>query len=89
MLNNTFTPEQIVAKLRQIEVLMSQRKTVLIAGKEAGIVDQTFYRWRNAASTTAPVAVGGGGIADLFVPARQAVCGSSRGWETTSESRRS
>jgi transposase-like protein len=35
-----------VAKLRQIEVLLSQGKTVPLACKEAGIVDQTFYRWR-------------------------------------------
>jgi putative transposase len=35
-----------VAKLRQIEVLVSQGKTVPVACKEAGIVDQTFYRWR-------------------------------------------
>jgi hypothetical protein len=37
-----YTPEQIVGELRQIEVLISQGKTVL----EAGIVKQTFYRWR-------------------------------------------
>jgi transposase-like protein len=42
----TFTPEQIVAKLRQIEVLLSRGKTVPLACKEAGIVDQTYYRWR-------------------------------------------
>ena len=46
MPKKTFTPEQIVAKLRQIEVLISQEKTVPQACKEAGIVDQTFYRWR-------------------------------------------
>jgi putative transposase len=46
MPKKTFTPEQIVAKLRQIEVLLSQGKTVPLACKEAGIVDQTFYRWR-------------------------------------------
>jgi len=46
MPKKSFTPEQIVAKLRQIEVLMSQGKTVPLACKEAGIVDQTFYRWR-------------------------------------------
>jgi len=46
MPKKTFTPEQIVGKLRQIEVLMSQGKTVPLACKEAGIVDQTFYRWR-------------------------------------------
>jgi hypothetical protein len=41
-----FTPEQIVTKLRQIEVLVSQGKTGPLACKEAGIVQQTFYRWR-------------------------------------------
>jgi putative transposase len=41
-----YTPEQIVGKLRQIEVLISQGKTVPVACREAGIVDQTFYRWR-------------------------------------------
>ena len=41
-----FTPEPIVGKLRQIEVLISQGKTVPVACREAGIVDQTFYRWR-------------------------------------------
>ena len=42
----TFTPEQIVGKLRQIEVLVSQSKTVRLACKEAGVTAQTFYRWR-------------------------------------------
>lgn len=46
MPKRTFTPEQIVGKLRQIEVLMGQGKTVTQAAKEAGITDQTFYRWR-------------------------------------------
>jgi putative transposase len=46
MPKRTFTAEQIVAKLRQMEVLMAQGKTVSQAAKEAGITDQTFYRWR-------------------------------------------
>lgn len=46
MPRKTFTPEQIVAKLRQIEVLVSQGHTVPLACKEAGIAEQTFYRWR-------------------------------------------
>ena len=46
MPNKAFTPEQIVGKLRQIEVLLSQGKTVSVAAREAGITDQTFYRWR-------------------------------------------
>ena len=46
MPKKTFTPEQIVGKLRQIEVLMSQGKTVSLACKDSGITDQTYYRWR-------------------------------------------
>ena len=46
MAKRTFTPEQIVAKLRQIEVQLSQGKTVALASKEAGVTEQTFYRWR-------------------------------------------
>jgi transposase-like protein len=46
MPKKTFTPEQIVATLRQIEVLVSQGKTVPLACKEAGISEQTYYRWR-------------------------------------------
>jgi putative transposase len=46
MPKKTFTPEQIVGKLRQIEVLVSQGKTVPVACKEGGITDQTYYRWR-------------------------------------------
>lgn len=38
--------EQIVVKLWQIEVLMGQGKTVALACKEAGISEQSFYRWR-------------------------------------------
>ena len=42
----TFTPEQIVAKLRQIEVVMSAGKAAALACKEADISEQTYYRWR-------------------------------------------
>lgn len=42
----TFTPEQIVTKLRQIEVLMSAGKAAALACKEADISEQTYYRWR-------------------------------------------
>jgi len=46
MPKKTYTPEQIVGKLRQIEVLIGQGKKVPLACREAGIVEQTFYRWR-------------------------------------------
>ena len=42
----SFTPEQIVAKLRQVEVLMASGKAAALACKEAGISEQTYYRWR-------------------------------------------
>ena len=40
------TPEQIVTLLRQIEVATSQGKSIAIACREAGISDQSYYRWR-------------------------------------------
>ena len=41
-----FSAEQIVVLLRQIEVLMSQGKAAPIACREAGISQQSYYRWR-------------------------------------------
>ncbi len=38
--------EQIVAKLRQIEVCMAQGKSLEVACKEAAISAQSYYRWR-------------------------------------------
>ena len=46
MPRKTFTPEQIIAKLRQIEVLIAQGKSAGIASKEVGISEQSYYRWR-------------------------------------------
>ena len=41
-----FSAEQIVVLLRQIEVLMSQGKAAPVACREAGISQQSYYRWR-------------------------------------------
>ena len=38
--------EQIVTKLRQVEVLQSQGKSVAAACKEAGLTEQSYYRYR-------------------------------------------
>jgi transposase-like protein len=35
-----------VAKLREIEVKLSQGKDVLAACREAGVTDKSYYRWR-------------------------------------------
>ncbi len=39
-------PEQIISKLREAEVLLSQGQTVAHASKQLGVSDQTYYRWR-------------------------------------------
>ena len=41
-----FSAEQIVMLLRQIEVLLSQGKAPPVACREAGISQQSYYRWR-------------------------------------------
>ena len=38
--------EQLVLKLRQIEVQTAQGKTLALACKEAEISEQSYYRWR-------------------------------------------
>ena len=40
------TPEEIVAKLRQAEVLVGQGKTVAEAVRAIGVTEPTYYRWR-------------------------------------------
>ncbi len=39
-------PEEIVSKLRQVEVLQGQGATIAEAVREIGVTQQTFYRWR-------------------------------------------
>jgi putative transposase len=38
--------EQVVLKLRQIEVQTAQGKSLSVACKEAEISEQSYYRWR-------------------------------------------
>ena len=38
--------EQIVTILRQIEVGVANGKTHPVASREAGVTEQTYYRWR-------------------------------------------
>ena len=40
------TPEQIIAKLRQVEVLVAQGKPVADAVRTIGVSEPTYYRWR-------------------------------------------
>jgi putative transposase len=41
------TAEEIVAKLRQIDVLIAQGKPVADAVRAIGVTEVTYYRWRN------------------------------------------
>ena len=41
-----FSSEQIIAKLRQIEVQLTQGKSVALACKDAAISEQSYFRWR-------------------------------------------
>ena len=38
--------EEIIRKLRQADVLLSQGKTILDICREIGIADSTYYKWR-------------------------------------------
>ncbi len=39
-------PEEIVAKLRQVDVLLSQNRSVGEAVRSIGVTQFTYYRWR-------------------------------------------
>ena len=40
------TPEQIITALREAEVALANGKTVGEVGRQLGISEQTYYRWR-------------------------------------------
>jgi putative transposase len=42
----TFLPEQIINKLREAEILLSQGASVGEASRKIGVTEQTYYRWR-------------------------------------------
>lgn len=46
MSNKRPKPEEIVSRLRQVEVLMGQGMSRLDAIRQIGVVEQTYYRWR-------------------------------------------
>ena len=48
MVRKGYIPEQIIGKLREAEVLLSQGATVGEASKKIGVTEQTYYRWRKA-----------------------------------------
>ena len=47
MARKRHTPEQILAKLRDAEVMLSEGKTTAEVAKRLEVSEQTFHRWRN------------------------------------------
>ena len=41
-----YTPEEIVAKLRQVDVLVSQGQNIADAIRQISVSEVTYYRWR-------------------------------------------
>lgn len=46
MAKRSYKPEEIVAKLRQVDVLHGQGMTIAGAIREIGVSEVTFYSWR-------------------------------------------
>ena len=46
MLKKRHKPEEIVAKLRQVDVLVSQGQSLADAVRSIGVTEVTYYRWR-------------------------------------------
>jgi putative transposase len=46
MRKKRYTPEEIVAKLRQVDVLVSQGHNIADAIRQIGVSEVTYYRWR-------------------------------------------
>ena len=45
MTRKNFTPEQIINKLREAEIHISQGMSIAEASRKIGITGQTYYRW--------------------------------------------
>jgi len=46
MARRSYTPERIIDKLREAEVLLSQGATVGEAARKIEVTEQTYYGWR-------------------------------------------
>jgi len=46
MVRRGYKPEQIINKLREAEIMLSQGATVAVVSKKIGVSDYTYYRWR-------------------------------------------
>ena len=46
MVKKGYTPEQIINKLREAEILLRQGSSIVEASRKIGVTEQTYYRWR-------------------------------------------
>ena len=46
MAKKGYSPEQIINKIREAEVLLSQGTSLAVMLKKIGVSDNTYYRWR-------------------------------------------
>ena len=46
MVKKSHSPEKIINKLREAEILLNQGATVGEASRKIGVTEQTYYRWR-------------------------------------------
>jgi putative transposase len=46
MAKKGYTAEQIINKLREAEILLSQGVTIAVISKNIGVSPHTYYRWR-------------------------------------------
>ena len=46
MSRKRYTPEEIVAKLRQVDVLVAQGQSIDAAARSIGVTQTTYHRWR-------------------------------------------
>ena len=46
MARKTYTPEQIINKLREAEIHINQGIPISEASRKIGVTEQTYYRWR-------------------------------------------
>ena len=46
MAKKHYAAEEIIQKLREAEVLLSQEQTVAQVARQLGVSEQTYYRWR-------------------------------------------
>ena len=46
MVRKRYTPEQIINKLREAEILLNEGANMAIMTRKIGVSDVTYYRWR-------------------------------------------